>query len=302
MHIIETDGIGSPFEQSRLCLIKYSGNTRFFCRNSLCKDMFSRCGNLIQPNLQTATITLNAQMMIHPPTEIFRQGIRFLIFFTADKCTQVPAPVLGIQTYIGTVICILPPSNDTGSTLGLDSCLEQVSHGRLYLLQHTERSSFAFIRKRGHRRFGMITRRTWTSDTVHKQSLVEELDTVDILSPMLIVLVCHINQPPFKSVGTSQNIGLTGSHQNIIGNAVFHIEQRNVEELRTSLVCFYGKQIRAFLQSSTQLLVQVYDAIITPLLLVDNCSVQINPGISIVSDTQCQIAGFATGRESLSQP
>ena len=264
--------------------------------------MFSRCGNLIQPNFQTATITLNAQMMVHTPTEIFRQGIGFLIFFTADKCTQVPTPVLGIQTYIGTVICILPPSNDAGSTLGLDSRLEQVSHGRLYLLQHTERSCLAFARKGRHRRFGMITHRAGAGDTIHKQCLVEELDTVDILSPMLIVLVCHINQPPFKSVGASQNIGLPGSHQNIGGNAVFHIEQRNVEELRTSLVCFYGKQIRAFLQSSTQLLVQVHDTIITPLLLVDKCSVQINPGISVVSDTQCQIAGFATGRESLSQP
>ena len=148
----------------------------------------------------------------------------------------------------------------------------------------------------------MITCRAGAGDTIHKQRLVEELDTVDILSPMLIVLVCHINQPPFKSVGASQDIGLAGSHQNIVGNAVFHIEQRNVEELRTSLVCFYGKQIRAFLQSSTQLLVQVHDTIITPLLLVDKCSVQINPGISVVSDTQCQIAGFAAGRESLSQP
>ena len=302
MRIIETDGIGGPFEQGRLCLIKYSGNTRFFCRKSLCKDMFSRCRNLIQPNLQTATITLNAQMMVHTPTEIFRQGIGFLIFFTADKCTQVPTPVLGIQTYIGTVIRILPPGNDAGSTLGLDSRLEQVSHGRLYLLQHTERSCLAFTRKGRHRRFGMITCRAGTGDTIHKQRLVEELDTVDILSPMLVVLVCHINQPPFKSVGAPQNIGLAGSHQNIVGNAVFHIEQRNVEELRTSLVCFYGKQIRAFLQSSTQLLVQVHDTIITPLLLVDKCSVQINSGISVVSDTQCQIAGFATGRESLSQP
>lgn len=83
--------------------------------------MSPRCGNLIQPNLQTATITLNAQMMVHTPMEIFRQGIGFLIFFAADKCTQVPAPVLGIQTYIGTVICILPPGNDAGSTLSLDS-------------------------------------------------------------------------------------------------------------------------------------------------------------------------------------
>ena len=97
----------------------------------------------------------------------------------------------------------------------------------------------------------MITHRAGLVIPSTNNVLSKKLDTVDILSPMLTFLVCYINQPPFKSVGASQNIGLPGSHQNIVGNAVFHIEQqRNVEELRTSFVCFYGKQIRAFFKAA----------------------------------------------------
>src|SRR5690606_21094349 len=90
----------------------------------------------------------------------------------------------------------------------------------------------------------VLARRTVGGDPVHGKFFVEKVYAVNVLAAWFRILVCHINQPPFKTVGTTDHIRLTGREQDIVCLGALHIKKRYIQKRRSGpCLAFYGQQI-----------------------------------------------------------